>query len=320
MEIRSLDGDDPSTVAALLPGFRETMSVELPGDPPVTEALLARLLQRRHGADRILLVGYLDGQPAGCLKLGIDLADPAGPGHGSLWVFPGSRRRGCGRALLAAAGAELRARGRTSLLLDAPAGPAARAFADQAGAERTGTALRSRLLLAGPARTVIESAAGQPVPDYRLVHWTGACPQELVASYADAWGALDAPVNGQARPRDPSPADVRAREAEAVRAGHRLYGVAALAQGGDQVVGYGTLFVRDGPMADTGEVLVLPEHRRRSLATWLKADLLLSAARANSGLALVQVFNSTSNTAVVALNRKLGFTTDSTWDTYALTL
>ncbi len=318
MEIRSLDGDDPSTVAALLPGFRETMALELPDDPPVSQALLAKVLQRRHGADRILLAAYLGGRPAGCVKLGLELADPAGPGHGSLWVFTGFRRQGVGQALLAAARAELRARGRTSLVLDAPAGEAARSFAAAMGARRTATTLRNRLLIAGPARSRLEAAAARPVPGYRLVRWTGACPEALVGAYARAWGALDAPVNGQARPRDPAARDVRDREAEALRAGHQLYTSAAVPEDGGEVVGYSTLFVRDSPMADVGETLVLPAHRRRHLASWLKADLLLTAAGDHPRLALVQVFNDRSNDAVLALNRKLGFTADSTWDSYAI--
>ncbi|MGW2256041.1 GNAT family N-acetyltransferase [Kitasatospora sp. NPDC001660] len=318
MEIRSLDGDDPATIAALLPGFRATMSLELPNDPPVSGLLLARLFQRRHGADRVLLAAYDGNEPAGCIKLGLDLADPAGPGHGSLWVFPGFRRRGAGRALVGAAQDELLARERSLLKVDAPAGAVSQAFADALGADRTATTLRNRLLLAGPGRAALAAAAGRPVPGYRLVRWTGRCPDQLVAGYARAWAALDAPVNGQARVSDPGVADVRAREAEAERAGHRLYAVAAVAEDSGDLVGYSTLFVRDSPMADAGETLVLPGHQRRSLASWLKAELLLDVAAREPQLALVQVFNDIDNHAVVALNRRLGFTTDSTWATYAL--
>ncbi|WP_144317065.1 GNAT family N-acetyltransferase, partial [Streptomyces sp. sk226] len=150
MDIRSLDGDDPATIDLLLPGFRETMSLELPGDPPVSPALLARLLQRRHGADRIVLAAFDGDRPAGCTKLGLDLGVPDGPGHGSLWVFPGFRRRGAGTALVSAARTELRARGRDLLMVDAPHTPAAERFAAACGAEALGTNLRNRLLLKGP--------------------------------------------------------------------------------------------------------------------------------------------------------------------------
>ncbi|WP_344544335.1 GNAT family N-acetyltransferase [Streptomyces levis] len=318
MEIRSLDGDEPATIAALLPGFRETMSLELPGDPPVTKALLARLFQRRHGTERIVLAAYDGGAPAGVLKLGLDRGDPGGPGHGSLWVFPGFRRRGAGRALADAGLAALRERGRDLLLADAPRAEAGRRFAAELGADLVGESVRQRLRPAGPAREVLRAAAARPVPGYRLVAWQGACPDDLVESYARAWSALEERVNGQARVRRPSAGDVRAREAEAQRAGHVPHVVAALPGHGTAIVGYATAFVRGGPMADVGETLVLPPHRRRGLATWLKAGLLLGAARDGSGPVLFQVFNDTANTAVVALNRKLGFEADSHWTTYAL--
>jgi GNAT superfamily N-acetyltransferase len=319
MDIRSLDGDAPATIALLLPGFRETMSLELPGDPPVSAALLARLLQRRHGADRIVLAAFDDeGRPAGCVKLGLDEGDPGGPGHGSLWVFPSLRRRGAGTALAEAARAELRRRGRGPLLIDAPHTPAAEAFAAARGAGRCGTSLRNRLVLRGPVRAALSDLAGRAVPGHRLVHWQDRCPTELVDSYARAWQTLDAPVNGQAGVGRATAADVRSREAEAARAGHRQYVSAAVAEDSGEVCGYATLLVRDSPMADTGETLVLTGRRRRGLGTWLKADVLTRAARENDHLALVQAFSDVCNTPIVALNRRLGFSADSSWSTYCL--
>ncbi|WP_030949648.1 GNAT family N-acetyltransferase [Streptomyces sp. NRRL S-646] len=319
MDIRSLDGDAPATIALLLPGFRETMSLELPGDPPVSAALLARLLQRRHGADRIVLAAFDDeGRPAGCVKLGLDQGDPDGPGHGSLWVFPSFRRRGAGTALADAARAELHRRGRGPLLIDAPHTPAAEAFAAARGAGRCGTNLRNRLVLRGPVRAALSDLAGRAVAGYRLVHWQGRCPAELVDSYARAWQTLDAPVNGRAGVGRPTAEDVRFREGEAARAGHRPYVSAAVAEDSGEVCGYATLLVRDSPMADTGETLVLTGRRRRGLGTWLKADVLCRVARDNEHLALVQAFNDVRNTPIVALNRRLGFCADSSWSTYSL--
>ncbi|MER6471591.1 GNAT family N-acetyltransferase [Streptomyces collinus] len=318
MEIRSLDGDDPATISLLLPGFQETMSLELPGDPPVSPALLARLLQRRHGADRIVLAAFAGGQPVGCVKLGLDEGAPEGPGHGSLWVFPSFRRRGAGTALVSAARAELRRRGRGALMVDAPHTPAAEAFAAVHGARSCGTSLRNRLVLRGPARTALTDLAGRAVAGHRLVHWQDRCPDELVHSYARAWGTLDAPVNGQAGVRRPTAEDVRSREAEAGRAGHRQYVSAVLAEDDGEICGYATLLVRDSPMADTGETLVLTGRRRRGLGTWLKADVLARAAGAHPHLALVQAWNDVHNAPIVALNRRLGFRADSSWSTYSL--
>ncbi len=161
MDIRSLDGDDPATIDLLLPGFRETMSLELPGDPPVSPALLARLLQRlrRRRPDRPR--GVRRRPASSCTKLGLDLGVPDGPGHGSLWVFPGFRRRGAGTALFSAARTELRARGRDLLMVDAPHTPAAERFAAACGAEALGTNLRNRLLLKGPGRAGLDAAAAR---------------------------------------------------------------------------------------------------------------------------------------------------------------
>ncbi|WP_328930705.1 GNAT family N-acetyltransferase (plasmid) [Streptomyces sp. NBC_00190] len=318
MDIRSLDGDDPATITLLVPGFQETMSLELPADPPVSQALLARLLQRRHGADRIVLAAFDGDTPVGVTKLGLDLGDPAGPGHGSLWVFPSFRRRGAGTALVDAARAELRARGRGHLMVDAPHTPAAEAFASGCGAELRGTNLRNRLFLKGPAAAGLDELAARAVPGHHLVNWTDRCPDGLVGSYARAWGTLDAPVNGQAQVRTPTADDVRAREAEAERAGHRQHVTAAVDDATGEVVGYATVFVRDSPMADAGETLVLADRRRRGLGSWLKADLLARTARENGQVALVQAWNDVDNGAVVALNRRLGFTADSSWSTYSV--
>ncbi|MFF7734921.1 GNAT family N-acetyltransferase [Streptomyces sp. NPDC007984] len=318
MDIRSLDGDDPATIALLLPGFQETMSHALPDDPPVSQALLARLMQRRHGADRIVLAVFDGDRPVACAKLGLDLGDPGGPGHGSLWVFPSFRRRGAGTALVDAARAELRGRGRSHLVVDAPHTPAAEAFAATRGARLRGTSLRNRLFLAGPARTALDELAARAVPGHHLVRWTDRCPDALLASYARAWSALDTPANGQARMRAPTGDDVRAREAEAGRAGHRQYVTAVVDDDSGEVAGYATLFVRDSPMADAGETLVLASRRRRGLGTWLKADLLARAARENRELALVQAWNDVRDDAATALNRRLGFRADSSWSTYSL--
>ncbi|WP_187399573.1 GNAT family N-acetyltransferase [Micromonospora sp. AP08] len=316
MQIRTLDGDDPATIDLLLPGFRETMRQDLPDDPPVSAALLARLLQRRRGADRLILAAVdPDGVPAGYVKLGLDLGTGLDRAHGSLWVFPAYRGRGVGRALVAAARAELRERGRGILLVDAPHTPAAEAFAAAVGGRRVTTNLRNRLHLAGWAA----DHTGAPDPaalGVRLVRWTDRCPDDLVEQYARVWARTDAAVNGQAGAAGVTAADVRIAEQQALDSAHHQYAVAAVDTAGAGLLGYSTLFVRDSPMADSGQTMVLPEHRRRGLGTVLKTSLIDWARSENQHLALLQAWNAADNEAIRALNRRLGFRADQQWSTY----
>ncbi|MGC4769666.1 GNAT family N-acetyltransferase [Micromonospora sp. DT44] len=316
MQIHSLDGDDPATIDLLLPGFRETMRQDLPDDPPVSAALLSRLLQRRRGADRLILAAVdSDGVPAGYAKLGLDLGADLDRAHGSLWVFPAYRRRGVGRALVAAVREELRGRGRDILLVDAPHTPAAEAFAAAVGGRRVATNLRSRLRLTD--WTAEDALAADPAAlGVRLVRWTDRCPDDLVEQYARVWARTDAAVNGQAGAAGVTAADVRVAERQALGSGHRQYAVAVVDLAGAGLLGYSTLFVRDSPMADSGQIMVLPEHRRRGLGTVLKTSLIDWARSENQHVALLQAWNATDNDAIRALNRRLGFRVDQQWSTY----
>ncbi|MBB4743351.1 GNAT superfamily N-acetyltransferase [Actinoplanes octamycinicus] len=312
MQIRSLDGDDEATVDLLLPGFRATMAAAAPADPPAPAALLARLLQRRWGTERLVLAAFDGERPLGFAKLGTDVRTDPAVAHGSLWVFPAERRRGAGRALLAAARDELRGTGHETLLLDAPESAGAAAFGAALGGRRSGANLRHRLdLRAWTAPAVTGRRAG-----LRLVRWTDACPDDLVESYARAWDRLDVAVNGQARPGGGGVRGVRLREAEAARSGNRQAAVAAVRAGDGEVVGYSTLFVRNSPMADTGETLVLPERRRQGIGLLLKTELIGWTAAEHPHLSALQAWNDERNAAVVALNRRIGFTVDQRWLTY----
>jgi GNAT superfamily N-acetyltransferase len=309
MTIRILDGDAPSTVDLLLPGFRAAMAHDLPGDPPAPPALLARLLQRRRGTDRLVLAVFREERPVGYSKLGMDLNADLDRAHGSLWIFPGDRRSGAGRELLAAVRSEVRTAGRSEVLLDAPRTAAADGFADALGGERAASNVRSRLALRAPA-PVPEAPAG-----IRLVRWNERCPDELAEAYAALQSGTDAVVNGQARSAGLTVADVRTAEREALHAEHRQYAVAGLSAAG-RMLGFSTLYVRNSPMADAGQTVVAPGSRRRGLGTLLKRELVAWAAGENPQVAVVQAWNAEDNDAIRALNRRIGFVTDQVWSTY----
>ena len=314
MDIRVLDGDDPATIDLLLPGFQETARADLPEDPPVSADLLARLLQRRRGADRLILAAFDGERAAGYVKLGLDLGADLDRAHGSLWVFPAFRRKGTARSLVAATRDALRERGRGVLLVDAPYTPAAEAFAGALGGRAVSSNVRNRLRL----RDWDADSVGVTDPaglGARLVRWNERCPDELVESYARVWSQTGVAINGQAGTAGVTAADVRVAEDEAVRSAHRQYAVAAV-DARDAVLGYSTLFVRDSPLADSGQTVVLPEYRKLGAATLLKTAVIGWARAENPHLAILQAWNDVDNAAVRALNRRLGFEADQRWSTY----
>ncbi|SDL64653.1 L-amino acid N-acyltransferase YncA [Lentzea albidocapillata subsp. violacea] len=315
MEIRELDGDDAGTIGALLPGFRETMRVELPDDPPVSPALLGRLLQRRRGTDRVVLAAFDGDVPAGYVKLGLDLGATLDTGHGSLWVFPGHRRAGVGGLLVEASRRALAERGRAVLLVDAPHTEAADRFAESLRGKRIRTNVRSRFVFAAAGQR-LPGLAGQTLPGYRLVHWHDHCPDDLAESYARAWSLLDVPINGQAAAGDMTVAGVRAVEAEALRSDHRVHAVAAVREADGEVAGYSTVFVRESPMADAGVTHVLAPHRRRRIGTVLKASLLHRISVEQPHVRLVQAWHDETSEPILRLSRDVGFVPSGSWSTY----
>jgi len=109
-----------------------------------------------------------------------------------VFVHPGARRRGIGKALLAAVVSSARAQGLSSFF-GHYADDAGAAFARQAGAVDDQRDVRSELRLR-------EAALPEPaVPDgWRLVSWVGAASEDLVESYARARAAIDdAPAPGE---------------------------------------------------------------------------------------------------------------------------
>lgn len=200
------------------------------------------------------------------------------------------------------------------LLVDAPYTPAAEAFAGALGGRAVSSNVRNRLRL----RDWDADSVGVTDPaglGARLVRWNERCPDELVESYARVWSQTGVAINGQAGTAGVTAADVRVAEDEAVRSAHRQYAVAAV-DARDAVLGYSTLFVRDSPLADSGQTVVLPEYRKLGAATLLKTAVIGWARAENPHLAILQAWNDVDNAAVRALNRRLGFEADQRWSTY----
>lgn len=67
----------------------------------------------------------------------------------------------------------------------------------------------------------------------------------------------------------------------------------------------------DGPTAETDVTVVHPDHRRRGLATTVKAASVL--ALLDAGIVRFRTGGSADNAAIVAANASLGYVVDETW-------
>jgi mycothiol synthase len=275
-----------------------------PGDPIPPRAYSIAVM--RHGTGTASWWHWIEGDADGYAALVVRLGSMTGI-LTDLVVAPGRRRLGIGRALLDAAAAQSRDVGCTHLVGSYRDGPGA-GFARAAGA-RDGTDRIRRSALPLPLTT----PPALPVTGYRMVSWTGAAPEELLASYAEARNAInDAPHDVAVDDDRYTPERIRAMEAAVARRGAEMR-VTVAVDGAGTVAGFTEVRVppEPGAPAFTEDTAVVAAHRRRGLAMWIKDASLRSLARDRPDVPVVVTDNDLTNTAMLAVNDRLGFVVTS---------
>lgn len=279
--------------------LRRTVSAELSPETPFDAAEdVISLMRHPPGNTRVLY--WVAGSPVhGYAELQLTPGNPTG--FVRVVVAEGHRRHGLGRALLDALRGPAR-RARCDLLTASTGDAGGEAFVAAVGADPGQLYLRAVLRLPVHADAV-------PPPGYRLRSWTGAAPAELLDSYAWARNAIrDAPLDTGVTLDGWTPAVVRAEERSTVARGRQLRITVALDHTG-AVIGFTEVRVspEPGALASTEDTAVMPAHRRRGVATALKAESLRLLAVDRPDVRLVTTTNSARNEAMLAVNRKLGF-------------
>jgi len=237
--------------------------------------------------------------PVGAAFLGSEL---------EIQVHPASRRRGVGTRLLEMAVAEARRLGRRSVVCTpVEIGSPGDAFLAACGLRRVLALTYTRLDLARPVPVV------RPAPGYRLVAWEGQVPAELASSFTASRRAMDdMPMDDADVAPEPWDADrVRRVTATVAQRGDLLDTVAAAAAATGEIVGFSELVV---PGSGTGEgrhygTGVLPAHRGRGLARWMKAESIRRARRRHPALSGLLADTADSNAAMRRINDALGYVT-----------
>ncbi|MBD0842982.1 GNAT family N-acetyltransferase [Streptomyces sp. TRM68416] len=226
-------------------------------------------------------------------------------------VHGAERRRGVGTRLLEAAVAAARAAGRRSVLAQAEQGSPADLFLAARGFRPVLALTYARLPLAEADRTTVEALADQTVPGYRLTEWDGTVPEPLAQSYADSRRAMDdMPMDGTDYGTVTWDVGRVVAAAKAVAArGELLHTVAVVAEADGAVVGFSELVVPGDGRGDAQHygTAVLPEHRGRGLARWMKAASIVRARERHPELAGLLTDTADSNAPMRALNDSLGY-------------
>lgn len=229
----------------------------------------------------------------------------------AIYVSPGYRRRGAARALAAVATEAAAAQGFDSLMSGATSELSCELCVRLGGRlERRGIHQTLQLAEADAAQLEHLSARGaRRSPGVHILEFE-QLPDELASGYVALHQGLWADAAG-----GPPLAAVqmtlelrRVTERAMLKSGNRWITLLARDEGGSLLALTEAQYDREQPSLLRQQLTgVLPEHRGRGLAQWLKAELLMRVRPRFQDLACVTTHNFEQNAPMLAINRRLGF-------------
>jgi RimJ/RimL family protein N-acetyltransferase len=289
------------------------LTVDDPDHPPLARASVRAELMApaADGRKRLWLARDADRGGAtvvGCAELFLPDQENLDWGFCAVIVHPEHRRRGFGRALLAAAAEAIVGDGRHTAVLSTGTGEAGPAWAAAIGATYAQRIAESELDLAGAD---LAADRGTPPRGYRVERWIDRCPERLVESFAEATNAMsDAPDGGLGyQPPRWSTGRVRAAERRRAARETELRVLVAVHEASGQIAGLTELEIdRNSPaLAHQEDTAVTPAHRGHGLGLHLKTEMLRWLLAEGSPVRRIRTTTDESNAPMLAINEALGF-------------
>lgn len=258
------------------------------------------------GYNENLWFGY-DGDRTAYGFLSLPMKENTGTALVEIRVHPDLRRRGIATDFLRALIPAMHAADRTHVLGATDSHGGGEVWAASVGMSPTLRYVQQYLNLADADRALWDL----PEPDgYRLRSWTGAAPDDLIASYAVARQAIDDAVQGHMRWDEPhwTPERVREMEARYSSVDREFRSVVAVHEATGEVAGVTdvTIAAARPTVVQQGYTAVRREHRGRGLGLAMKAALLrlLVAEHPTAQKAMTQTADLDH---MAGINRALGF-------------
>ncbi|WBQ06417.1 GNAT family N-acetyltransferase [Kribbella sp. CA-293567] len=258
-----------------------------------------------------------DGEIAGVVALFLPLKDNTSLVTVDLCVVPERRREGAGTALARVVEERVVHHGRKIVqgMVHSPLdGVAAGEGFALANGLTLGLVDLHRVLELPLDQAYLEELAAEVAEhhrDYRLVSWQNRCPDELVDAYAALEGTFlsEAPLGELELEEEVyDAARIRFREKQSREQGRRSWVTVAIAPDG-ALVGQTELFMpgHDPLNAYQSGTLVASAHRGHRLGLALKVRNHLELQRDRTGHRIMHTWNAEQNTAMNAVNERLGY-------------
>lgn len=266
-------------------------------------ATVAQFTSPRPGRASVLLLAHVDGQPVGGAEANWD---PDEPVDLEVSVLPEYRRRGVGRALVAAVRAALPPQRLVQSEVYCDEGVA---FAQAMGLE-VGNREARQLLDWPVARASIDALDRSP-DGLEVRSWVGRCPDDLVDDMVSLTQQMheDVPVGDLTRSaREASVAEYRLNEQRMAAAGYRV--LTSLARLHGRPAGYTQLYVdTNAAIALQDDTLVERAARGRGIGRALKAANLrqLAGLPEAAEVRWVQSYTAPDSEPMIELNWVVGF-------------
>lgn len=316
---------DPRHVDAVTSLLEAARVVDSSAVGPVSRQHLLTLIQ--HGWDgepvRTGMVWSQRGRLAAVVQMSLPCREDRQAAYFLVTVDPELRRRGVGRATVAAAETEVRSAGRTLCLTEDYTRPDAPHLLSSLGyREVHPQILRRQNLVIGDVEALhrVQNDVLLAGRSYQVIVLRGPVPEDMLADVVNVTAAInDAPTDDAAvEDRGHSAERLRAWEQGMESSGYRIYRVLAShrdsgAWAGQTVVTVDALHPWAATQHDTS---VLSEHRGHRLGLRLKLAMLRALAADEPQLRTLETWNAASNQQVAALNALLGYqdiTTASGW-------